>query len=172
MRRRKRDKIARILDEFKGLEFVGKIRDNGKKHNLTSVVDADGVDFGADADDALSAEMVSTLTGGGNADALHEHAAGGAGGAGCMTAWGRTSCPADFTLFYAGEAVQGFARQQNDGSPETISVALGDTLCVDPLGLPEARTYSVSYFVVGLMQLSGARIHDGPETVSCAVCCR
>ena len=45
----------------------------------------DGVlDLGADADDELSAAIVTTLTGGGSADALHSHA--GAGGAECRIA--------------------------------------------------------------------------------------
>ena len=67
----------------------------------------DGVlDFGAEADDALTQAMVKTLINGGSADALHTHAAqaGGGGGGACYTAWGTQSCGVNYSSAYQGHA--------------------------------------------------------------------
>ncbi len=67
----------------------------------------DGVlDFGAEADDALTQAMVKTLINGGSADALHTHAAqaGGGGGGACYTAWGTQSCGVNYSFVYQGFA--------------------------------------------------------------------
>lgn len=135
-------------------------------------LDETGIDFGPDADDELTADIVRTLTGGGDADALHSHAASGTDGGGCMTAWGRADCPDSFTLFYSGEIVQSFAAQQNDGSPETISLATSDVMCFDTAALPPSRSYDRSYFTWGLMRVSARVIYEGSDGLPCAVCCR
>ena len=137
-----------------------------------TVVAEGTLDFGPGVDDELTTEIVRTLTGGGEADALHSHASSGDGGGGCMTAWGRSDCPTDFTLFYVGETLQSFAAQQNDGSPETISLATSQAMCFDPAGLPGSRAYERSYFTWGLMRVSARVIYEGTEAIPCAVCCR
>ena len=56
----------------------------------TSLTDG-SIDLGSSADDALSASMVQTLTGGGSADALHTYASTSVGG-GCYTVLGTATC--------------------------------------------------------------------------------
>ena len=89
-----------------------------------------------------------------------------------MTAWGRADCPAEFTLFYVGETVQNLAAQQNDGAPETISLATSQIMCFDPGGLPTSASYDRSYFTWGLMRVGARLIYTGTEAIPCAVCCR
>ena len=140
---------------------------------LGEMIVAEGtLDFGPDADDELTTEIVRTLTGGGDADALHSHAASGDGGGGCMTAWGRADCPTDYALFYLGETVQNLAAQQNDSSPETISMATSQIMCFDPAGLPTSAAYTRSYFTWGLMRVGSLLMYTGTEAIPCAVCCR
>jgi hypothetical protein len=128
------------------------------------------VDFGPDADDELNAEMVRTLTGGGDADALHSHASSGVGG-GCMNVWGRTDCPDGFTLFFVGDAIQPLARERVSGAWD-LTVGVSDLICVDPTTLPPSRVYRTSDFHIGLLQAGGPNIHEGDEALGCAVCCR
>ena len=168
-------------DEFARAEDLGAHgADPDAHHSSTSdgiditpstVFVGDGiVDFGPDADDELSAEMVRTLTGGAEADALHTHAASGVGG-GCMNVWGRTDCPEGFTLFFEGDAIQPLARERVSGAWD-ITVGVSDLICVDPIGLPPSRTYRDSNFHIGLLQAGGPNLHEGDEALSCAVCCR
>ena len=69
------------------------------------------VDFGPAADDTLTASIVETLTGGGEADALHTHAGGHGGGIACYSANGTTTCAPGFqavsvgTLLHVGATV-------------------------------------------------------------------
>ena len=72
------------------------------------------VDFGAAADDELTAEMVQTLTGGGDADALHMHPAGhGGGGGGCYVAVGLASCGEGYSAMYTGAYVDSVTQYSN-----------------------------------------------------------
>lgn len=87
------------------------------------------VDFGAEADDELTAEMVQTLTGGGDADALHLHPAGhGAAGGGCYIAVGLATCGEGYTAMYSGSYVDsithystGLSQSQNCIADAAIS---------------------------------------------------
>ena len=63
------------------------------------------LDLGPGTSDELTAAMVTTLTGGGSADALHSHAAQAAGGGVCYTAWNTTACGAGFTAAYTGYGI-------------------------------------------------------------------
>ena len=63
------------------------------------------LDLGADVDDELTAAIVQTLTGGGNADALHTHAGAAATGGACYTAWGLTDCADGFQAVVVGQAM-------------------------------------------------------------------
>jgi hypothetical protein len=136
-------------------------------------IDDGSVDLGLDADDELTAEIVQTLTGGGDADALHGHTAGDAGvGGACLTAWGRSDCPADFALFYAGVAVQGYGAHRDFGSEDTLTMALGETLCVDPAGMDGGSSFSPTYYTAGLVELGATTIHQSSSGLACAVCCR
>ena len=58
----------------------------------TQLVDGE-IDLGSAADDALTSTMVQTLTGGGDADTLHTHAASSSGGSGRSGYLGVTSTP-------------------------------------------------------------------------------
>ena len=66
-----------------------------------TVIESGSVDLGPDAADALTAEIVQTLTGGGEADALHGHSGGGGGG-GCYVAVGISTCAAAYSPAYTG----------------------------------------------------------------------
>ena len=119
----------------------------------------------------MTTEIVQTLTGGGDADALHSHAASGGAGAACLVAWGRADCPADFTLFYAGRAVQGYGAHRDYGSSDTLTMALGDTLCADVSGLATSEPFTPTHYTQGLLEVGGETRYyrDG---LDCAVCCR
>lgn len=62
------------------------------------------VDLGPAADDTLTSSIVQTLTGGGEADALHTHAGTGhtGGGIACYQVMGTTTCADGFTLVSQG----------------------------------------------------------------------
>jgi hypothetical protein len=61
------------------------------------------LDLGPGSDDSLTAAMLQTLTGGGDAELLHSHT--GHGGGGCYTAWGTTQCGGGFQAMYTGTAI-------------------------------------------------------------------
>lgn len=130
------------------------------------------VDLGVDADDELTVEIVRTLTGGGDADALHGHAASSSAGGACLTAWGRSDCPADYALFYSGIAVQGYGAHRDFGSSDTLTMALGDTLCVDPAGIDAGAAFSPGNYTAGLVELGAPTVHQSSGGLACAVCCR
>ncbi len=123
------------------------------------------LDLGPNSDDLLTAAMVQTLTGGGDADALHTHA--GAGGGVCYTAWGTTGCGTDFTAMYTGRAYTSYIAQRSSGDPITGngSGALGTTICAQT---PSSESSTSS---------SANRIYFGRSTkykssFNCAVCCK
>jgi hypothetical protein len=70
-----------------------------------TLIESGTVDLGPDATDNLTAEIVQTLTGGGEADALHTHSGGHGGGAACYEVWGSGDCAEGFTRVTAGSAM-------------------------------------------------------------------
>ena len=132
-------------------------------------VEGDTIDFGPDADDALSAEMVSTLVGGGNADALHEHAAGSSSGGSCYTAWGPTTCIEAYTLVYEGVAVNGWMYDNAGGT-----VAQGDTICLDAAVIASyvSDISAVDFRGVAVMRDGQEGVQLTGDRMTCALCCR
>jgi hypothetical protein len=66
-------------------------------------IEPGSLDLGAGADDALTVAIVETLTGGGEADALHTHAGGhGSAGVACYSANGTTTCADGFEAVSVG----------------------------------------------------------------------
>jgi hypothetical protein len=137
-----------------------------------TVVTDGSVDLGVDAADELTAAIVQTLTDGGDADVLHGHASAGSDGGACLTAWGRSDCPTDFSLFYAGVAVQSYGAHRDFGSSDTLTMALGETLCADSEGLAAGSAFTPTLYTAGLVELGGTTIHQGTDGLACAVCCR
>ena len=131
----------------------------------TSLTDG-SIDLGANADDALSAAMVQTLTGGGDADSLHTHAATGGGGA-CYTVWGTTSCGAGHTQIYSGLARASIVTSVSYNKPYSSSGA-NDSICVEASAVSSALQTSNS---------SDERVFWANSTtkvlnVTCALCCQ
>ena len=97
-------------------------------------INAGSIDLGPGANDELTASMVTTLTGGGEADALHTHAGLGAGGV-CYTAMGADSCGEDFVLVSKGRLAFGALNMivANNGVPG----APVTPFCLDEASLAE-----------------------------------
>lgn len=127
-------------------------------------VDSGRVDLGPDAADELTDEIVRTLTGGGDADALHGHAASGHDTAGCYSAWGTTMCTEGFTAATSGIASVFFWSGGAGGQPFCIDSASIEG--VNP-GWPGA-----GYF--GLLPISNSvrSIDLAVDDLACVVCCR
>jgi hypothetical protein len=127
-----------------------------------------GVDLGPDVDDELTAEIVRTLTGGADADALHTHASGHGETGGCYTGWGTTTCGDGFSLVYSGTA--GFHAVWDSGVGAS---AASSTLCIATEGI---GSYSTLHRWDFSQMVS---IRDGIESIlpsgtrlECALCCR
>lgn len=130
------------------------------------VVEADRIDLGADVADELNAEIVTTLTGGGNADALHGHASSGHTGGACWTSWGSTTCPEGYTSMLDGVAAQPYLYESN-------GTGAAGTLCI--------HADAVSSFISGIGGIDGmgiATVRDGEERLTlvadrlvCTICC-
>lgn len=130
------------------------------------VVEAERVDFGAGVADELNAEIVTTLTGGGNADALHEHASSGHTGGACWTSWGSTTCPEGYTAMLDGVAAQPYLYESN-------GTGAAGTLCI--------HASAVASYVSGIGGIDGmgvATVRDGEERLTivgdrlvCTICC-
>ena len=113
--------------------------------------------------------MLETLTGGGNADALHTHASsggtggtGGSGGGGsCYTAVGTDGCGTGYAAIYTGlmlTAVEG-------------SWGSSGNLCVKSAGVTFQTTTSYYDFLYALG--TGDRYYavSGSGGIQCAMCC-
>jgi hypothetical protein len=127
------------------------------------LIDGDVVDFGPDDDDELNAEIVRTLTGGGNADALHEHTGHGDGG-GCYTAWGATTCLDGWSTAYDGFVLA------VDGNGTR---GLAGLYCFEDENLLESD--SVGYYYRLLGPVTGGAFGDYQSTLGempCVVCCQ
>ena len=117
-------------------------------------IESGTVDLGPDATDTLTAEIVQTLTGGGEADALHTHGGTHGSAGACYPVVGTTDCPEGFVSL----------------SPGTMVELRSTSTCVDTNNLTSvgARPGVSSYNNVG----------DNPDTwrldvadVVCATCC-
>ena len=42
MKAKKSEAIDKILTQFKGLRFIANVRNNGKRHQLSTIIDGDG----------------------------------------------------------------------------------------------------------------------------------
>lgn len=126
------------------------------------------VDLGPDADDELTAEIVTTLTGGGDADTLHTHASGHSGGL-CYTAWGESECVEDFTLIYSG-----YAAQQSLVDRGRSFGATGAPVCVSLSAVSStARINDWDWSELGILgQSADAITVAGDGYLTCALCCR
>ncbi|MEC8423720.1 MAG: hypothetical protein VX000_08075, partial [Myxococcota bacterium] len=145
----------------------------------TSTQLTDGsIDLGSSADDALSASMVQTLTGGGSADALHSHAAVSGGGGGCYVAWGTSTCGTGYTLMYAGysyTAVENSYSTAGSGSYRLVDGAVGQTKCVDAAatlsGSGPTSGGSASGRVAPIWAAGSSLSNGYIHTLECAMCC-
>ena len=146
----------------------------------TSTQLTDGsIDLGSSADDALSASMVQTLTGGGSADALHSHAAVSSGGGGaCYVAWGTTTCGTGYTLMYAGygyTAVENSYSTAGSGSYKLVDGAVGQTKCVEAAatlsGSGPTSGGSASGRVAPIWAAGSSLSNGYINTLECAMCC-
>ncbi|MEC7947386.1 MAG: hypothetical protein VX265_07430 [Myxococcota bacterium] len=132
----------------------------------TSLTDG-SIDLGSSADDALSASMVQTLTGGGSADALHSHAATGGGGGGCYTAWGTTSCLTGYSSAYAGTGiVQTFRFFERSYTLATGGVA--GPVCVADTAL--TATGTAGHFAEETVAFGGDTEYS-LSAIVCTLCC-
>lgn len=131
------------------------------------------LDLGTASDDALSAAMVRTLTGGGDADALHTHAGAASSGGACYTAWGTTSCGTGFSVMYSGIGLMGtlVASTPTWGSNGTSS-AVGP-MCVNSTTLSAAGGMGGITVNPGLTSLAqNLRYSTSAGDLTCAVCCK
>lgn len=131
----------------------------------TRVLDGE-VDLGPEADDTLTAAIVRTLTGGGDADALHTHA-GSHGSGGCYTVWGQTDCGEGYASMYTGIAAN---MLHWDGGTSGVS---SGTLCVDDAVVSSYDTGfafidSAEFATVGN---SRERVILTTDRLTCRVCC-
>lgn len=136
------------------------------------------LDLGPDATDELTAAMVTTLTAGGNADALHTHAGSGGGGGACYTAYGTTACGDGATRMYEGIVLESTATMEMNNSSWAYGYsALGlHSYCVattaiagyDPSVLSQVDQRRL--FTVTSLTNEGANLVD--SRLTCAICCR
>jgi hypothetical protein len=130
----------------------------------TTRLDDGALDLGAEADDRLTAEIVQTLTGGGDADALHVHAAGGGTGGSCYTSWGVPDCYEGWTEVYSGVGL----------TPDSsASRAISSLYCINDGAVTESSDVGVYYRLLGPVSTGpeGDYRPDAGELL-CAVCCR
>lgn len=131
----------------------------------TRVLDGE-VDLGPDVDDTLTAAIVQTLTGGGEADSLHTHA-GSHGGGGCYTVWGETDCGEGYASMYTGIAAN---MLHWDGG---TSGASSGTLCVDDAVVSHYET-GFAYIDSGEFATVGnsrERVVLTADRLACRICC-
>ena len=115
------------------------------------------LDLGPNSDDSITASMLQTLTGGGDAEALHTHA--GHGGGSCYTAWGTDQCGTGFQPMYTGTAITSAVFEYS-----YIYPVAGQTLCsaTAPAHVGNQRNRVVFANGAGLLNTA----------LLCAVCCQ
>lgn len=142
----------------------------------TLLVDGE-LDLGPEVNDNLTAASVKTLTGGGDADALHTHAGLGGGGV-CYTAWGTQSCGEGFTAVVVGARLGSYWTFNQDYG------LLPTAECVDSEFLPDEPEngdndagvvwIKVNSDIVNLSWLT--RVNNvtmySYVALPCAVCCK
>ena len=130
----------------------------------TTSLSAGRLDLGPDANDQLTAAMVRSLAGGGNADALHTHAGLGAGGV-CYTAWGLSTCASGFSVAYAGKTVWPGISTPQISAPQ---------FCYGGPRLREATSAKVLLLALGeAPDLGGAaEFYRSGLSGDCVVCCK
>jgi hypothetical protein len=137
-----------------------------------TVLEEGRVDLGASAADELTATIVETLTGGGEADALHGHAGGGATGGSCYVAWGVTTCGGEFVLMYTGVTAQ--MTQYVGWGGTGVGLSSVGPMCVADDGIgsfaPSTSGVSISEIVVG--RDGRERLIPADTRLGCAMCCR
>lgn len=135
-------------------------------------VESGRVDLGADATDELTAEIVATLTGGGEADALHGHAADGGAGGNCYVAWGATSCGGAFEAMYTGVIAQ--LTQYSDWGGTGIGVSAVGPMCVadEAIGSFASIAAPLQYSEIMVGRDGRERIIPVGDRLGCAVCCQ
>lgn len=128
------------------------------------------VDLGAEADDELTSEIVATLTGGGDADALHGHGGSHGAGGSCYVAWGTATCGGDFTAMYTGVGL--LMSQYSDWGGTGIGLSSSDLVCVADTGI-DSFTTSRSIAVAQLLVArdGGERALPVEDRLVCAMCC-
>lgn len=127
-------------------------------------IDSGRVDLGPDATDELTDEIVRTLTGGGDADALHGHAASGHGTAGCYSAWGTTTCAEGFSAATSGIASVFFWSGGAGGQP----------FCIDSTSIEGVNPGWPGSGYFGLLPISNTvrSVDLAIDDLACVVCCR
>ena len=130
----------------------------------TSRLDDGALDLGPDADDQLTAEIVRTLTGGGEADTLHTHASGHDASGGCYTVWGENACAEGWSAVYSGIGLI-----TDHSNTENIA----GLTCIVETAVVESSSISRYYRLLGP---ASAGAEGDYRTVTgellCAVCCR
>ena len=127
-------------------------------------LDEGRLDLGADADDELTAEIVQTLTGGGDADALHTHSGSHAAGGSCYISWGEAVCFEGWTAVYSGI---GLALDSN------LSREAAALYCIRDTAVTESSDIGRYYRLLGPVSTDdeGDYRPDAGE-LFCSVCCR
>lgn len=127
-----------------------------------TLIESGTVDLGPDASDELTAEIVQTLTDGGDADALHTHSSGGhVGGAACYEVWGAGDCAEGFTPVITGSAMSLWS-----GTIDCV-----DTTSLTPIstnGMPYSRRFENLGATPAWWQFDATE--EEPDLV-CSVCC-
>ena len=130
----------------------------------TSRFDDGALDLGPDSDDELTAEIVRTLTGGGDADTLHTHAAGHGSSGGCYTVWGENTCAEGWSAVYSGIGLV-----TEHVNTETVA----GLHCVVDTAVVETSSISRHYRMLGPAS-AGVEGDYRPSAgeLLCAVCCQ
>jgi hypothetical protein len=122
------------------------------------------IDLGPGADDHFTANMVTTLTGGGDADALHQHA--GAGGGVCYNAVGTNNCAQGFDRVLSGEIV--FSRLIHASS--SLDWTTRDGISGKWACMTNPPTFRGDAIYAGFV--NGRRAHNPARAATCAICCK
>jgi hypothetical protein len=124
------------------------------------------LDLGPGAHDHLDSAMVNTLTGGGDADALHTHAGLGGGGV-CYTAWNTTECAESFQAVVQGAPYLPVVMVFISGASTATARRPTSLECV--AGELEVANVNLNYG--GSMSIfQGAAPKQFPS--QCAICCK
>lgn len=126
-------------------------------------LEAGRVDLGPDTTDELTEEIVRTLTGGGDADALHGHVSSGHGAPGCYSAWGVSTCIDGYTVASSGVASM-FVWSGGAG---------GQPFCVDSSAIETINSGWPGSGYFGFLTLSNdiRSVDLNSADLACVLCC-